>query len=234
MPATTVASWSAAAPFPGRGTAVAPAHRRVGERDEFLLRFADGSAMILSLAEPWGDPAQLDARPYLNFTLPTGKFSGPIMDPPSLMKGVCAQSCVELDQETRPDGGRNRRFQRQSPNREPSEFVVVEFANWSLLVGSYEFARSFSLETIDGFPVAHQQNNADRVGPAEMFLCIRGCAVRMMIERIGADACLARLKAEPNNETVSNSCLDDWHLYYDATSDKVNEVRAALTLRPAT
>src|SRR4026209_2127744 len=71
--------WSSPAPVPGRGPAVAPAHRRVGDRDEFLLRFPDGSAMILSLAEPWGDPAELEARPHVNLTLPNGtKHSAPI------------------------------------------------------------------------------------------------------------------------------------------------------------
>ena len=188
--------------------------------------------MILSLAEPWGDPAELEAHPKVNLTLPSGtKFNGPIMDPPSLLTFVCFQNCVELDQETRPDGGRNRRFQQRTPNREPSERVVIEFANWAMLVPSYEFARAFTLETVDGFPVAHQQTDAVRVGPAEMFLCLRSCASRMMIERIGAEACAARLRTEPNNESVSNSCIDDWHLYLDAA--KVDEVRAALTLRPA-
>lgn len=188
--------------------------------------------MILSLAEPWGDPDEFEARPHVNLTLPSGnKFSGPIMDPPSLLTGVCFQNCVEVDQETRPDGGRNRRFQQRTPNREPSEIVMIEFANWAMRVGSYEAARAFTLETIDGFPVAHQQTDSYRVGPAEMFLCIRRCAVRMRIEWLGAEACAARLKTEPNDQGVSNSCIGDWHVYFDAP--KVNEVRAALTLRPA-
>jgi hypothetical protein len=226
--------WSSPAPVPGRGPAVAPAHRRVGDRDEYLLRFADGSAMILSLAEPWGDPAKLEAHPHVNVTPSNGtKYSAPIMDPPSMLVGVCAQSCVELDQEVRPDGGRNRRFQRQTLNRAPSEFVLIEFANWAMLVPSYEFARAFTLETVDGFPVAHQQTDAVRVGPAEMFLCIRSCAARMIVERMGTEACAARLKSEPNDHDVSNSCIDEWHVYLDATYSKVNEVRAGLTLRPA-
>jgi hypothetical protein len=231
----TAAPWSAPAPVPGREPHVFPAHRRIDDRDEFLLRFADGQAMILSLAEPWGAPDEFEARPKVNLTLPGGnKFSGPIMDPPSLLTGVCFQNCVELDQETRPDGGRNRRFQQRTPNREPSELVMIEFANWALLVPSYDAARSFTLETIDGFPVAHQQTGSSyRVGPAEMFLCIRSCAARMIVERMGADACAARLKTEPNDHAVSNSCIGEWHLYLDATYSRVNEVRAALTLRPA-
>jgi hypothetical protein len=156
------------------------------------------------------------------------------LDPPSLLAGVCSQNCVELDQETRPDGGRNRRFEQRTPNREPNEIVVIEFADWAMRVGSYQSARAFTLETVDGFPVAHPQIEGYRSGPAKMFLCIRRCRVRMMIERMGgAEACAARLKTEPNDQDVSNSCIDDWHLYLDATYSKVNEVRAALTLRPA-
>jgi len=155
------------------------------------------------------------------------------MDPPSLLTGVCFQNCVELDQETRSDRGRNRRLQQRTPSREPSEIVMIEFANWAMLVGSYEAARAFTLETIDGFPVAHQQTGSYRVGPAEMFLCIRSCAARMIVERMGAETCAARLTTEPNDHDVSNSCIGDWHLYLDATYGRVNEVRAGLTLRPA-
>lgn len=230
----TATLWSAPAPVPEREPNVLPAHRRIDDRNEFLLRFGDGSGLILSLTEPWGDPTELEARPYVNVTPPSGtKYSAPIMDPPTMLVVMCGQSCVELDQEARPDGGRNRRFQQQTLNRAPSEFVIIEFANWAMRVPSYEFARAFTLETVDGFPVAHQQTDAVRVGPAEMFLCIRSCAARMIVERMGTEACAARLKTEPNNETVSNSCIDEWHLYLDATFDRVNEARAALTLRPA-
>ena len=233
VPTPTATLWSAPAPVPGREPNVLPAHRRIGDRDEFLLRFVDGSGLILSLTEPWGDPTELEAHPKVNLTPPTGnKFNGPIMDPPSIVVGMCAQSCVELDQEARPDGGRNRRFQQQTLNRPPSEFVVIEFANWAMVVPSYEFARAFTLETVDGFPVAHQQTDAVRVGPAEMFLCIRSCASRMIVERMGAEACAARLKTEPNYQNVSNSCIDDWHVYIDGP-DQVSEMRATLTLRPA-
>ncbi|MEO8698220.1 MAG: hypothetical protein ABI658_32300 [Acidimicrobiales bacterium] len=235
-PTTTAAPWSAAAPFPGRGADVAPAHRRVGERDEFLLRFADNSALILSLGAPWGDPAEVTARPEVNLLRPNGtKLGGPVMDkgqwvPPL----ICSGSCPELDREQRPDGGVNHRYQITPPSGAPlSGTVTIEFANWAMFAESVESARAFSFETVDGFPVAHVQSDGYRLGPARMFLCLDRCNARMTIERMGAEACAARVKSEPSDTYVSNSCIDDWHLYLDAAFGKVNEVRAALTLRPA-
>ncbi len=98
---------------------------------------------------------------------------------------------------------------------------------------SLESARAFSFETVDGFPVAHVQTDGYGLGAAKMFLCLHNCNARMTIERMVAEACAARVKAEANSTYVSNSCIDDWYLYLDANAEKVNEVRAALTLRPA-
>ena len=193
--------------------------------------------MILSLAAPWGDPAELSARPEVILTRPDStRFGGPIMDKrqwvPPLMCGTTGTVCVETEQESRPDGGRNHRYQVAPPNGGSlSGAVVIEFDSWAILTESFETARAFTFDTVDGFPVAHSQTAGYQHGPPRMFLCIRNCNARITIERIGAQDCAARVNTEPNNEYVSNTCVGDWYLYLDAIFGKLQEVRAALTWR---
>jgi hypothetical protein len=234
---STVPTWSAVHPFPERESANAPSHRQVGDRHEFWLRFADGTPMILGLDAYWGDPSGLAAYPHVAVQRPNGtRFGGQLQEGGTISRGLCLSQCRELDQEPRPDGGRNIRNELPSPaGRPPTEIVVIEYDRWAMVAESYESARSFSLSMADGFPVAHVRAAGYRLGAPTMFLCVQNCQSRIMVEWVGADACATRVATEPNgDQSVAIVCIDDWHVYLDATRDRVNEVRAALTLRQPT
>jgi hypothetical protein len=234
--------WTPARPVPTREPALTPAYRRDGDRVDFWLRFSDGSVMILGLDSHWGDPALLEARPQVVLNRPNGTRAGGLPVSQRAFPPGCQQAhpydatsaqpaCRILDQEPRPDGGRNVRYESLPPFAQPDGWVEAESGNLSVMVGDYDTARSFTLEVVDGFPVARPRSAEFGGAAAEMFLCLRSCASRMMISRLGTDGCASRVATEPNSETVSNICVGDWHVYFDGRAD---EIRVALTFREPT